>query len=113
MHTVDETTYAENNLTNTTPLPRVYRFTRHEDSTNPASRNNNDEEGLSQHGSQGCYSRPLRARPATSSGVFRLTVATGGGSGASSSGSRNAYPNSLQPWKPPLLFQFCKVCHLQ
>lgn len=100
-----------------TLIHRVYRFTRHEENVNPASSNNNDEEAfLSQQGSQGCCNSPqLTARPATSPGVFHLTAATSGRSGHdSSSGSRrNAYPNSLQPWKPPLLFQFCKVCPLQ
>jgi len=23
-----------------------------------------------------------------------------------------SYPNDLQPWKPPMLFQFCKVRNL-
>ncbi|CAM9644454.1 unnamed protein product, partial [Laminaria digitata] len=98
-------------------LDRVYRFTRHEENTkNPASTSNNycyDAEGLSQYGSQACYSPPVTARPATSPGVLHLkAAATGAGSsdggGSSSSGPRNAYPNTLQPWKPPLLFQFCK-----
>lgn len=27
-----------------------------------------------------------------------------------SDGTKGTYPNDLQPWKPPMLFQFCKVC---
>lgn len=26
-----------------------------------------------------------------------------------SEGTKVNYPNDLQPWKPPMLFQFCKV----
>lgn len=38
--------------------------------------------------------------------ALRATTTDGAGLEAPKS---NSYPNDLQPWKPPMLFQFCKV----
>lgn len=60
---------------------------------------------------------PSSARPATTGGLACLVAEANrcrGFLGCSeatigSEGHRKDYPNKLQPWKPPLLFQFCEV----
>lgn len=98
---------------------RIYRFTRHPEETQDRNSNERNSAPNTSH-------PHLRQRPATATGLSRSTGSGGALGGASGAGGgvgerqqarvdegeatgRSGYPNDLQPWKPPLLFQFCKV----
>lgn len=98
---------------------RIYRFTTHPEEVQGKSNN----ESNSAHNTSPLH---LHQRPATATGLSRSTGTgrkQGGASGASGktgelqqarveegdATGRSDYPNNLQPWKPPLLFQFCRV----
>lgn len=121
-----------------TPQTRVYRFTRHcnqTDSNDDNKKNNNNNTAAAagsdnrSHKNTKGKNRPASAgqkvpippelqTSASETGaannnlILRATTTCGGGLRGGSDGLINDYPNDLQSWKPPMLFQFCKVCTL-
>eukprot|EP00752_Nemacystus_decipiens_P007651 g6840.t1 len=103
-------------------LDRVYRFTRHEEDavTLRAEPEKSKTAGLTtsnqeQPGQKKGSSRVLAdasappelqsSKPETDGDNIDLSKTA---RCASSAGAQATYPNNLQPWKPPMLFQFCK-----